>query len=123
MRRASATHKGRYYGDKFGIGALTMAEVAASLLNGYVANTGTIKVGAISNVAADDWGEDSVIMKIDLLVPVTIRLGDEILAPEGLGWFDVLATTWGWSAQDGTQASFNSEWSNPNAQPSDNQSA
>ncbi len=119
IRRNSATHMGRYYGDKYGIGALTMAEVAAALLTGYGAPGGTVKVVAIANVAADDWGEDSVIMKIDLLIPVKLRLGDEILAPEGLGWFDVLATTWGWSAQDGTHASFNSEWDNPNAQPSD----
>ncbi len=113
----------RYYGDGFGIGALTMAEVATAVLNNAAAATGKIEIASVANVAADDWGDDAVIIKIDLAVPVTMSLADEILAPAGLGWFDVMASTWGWSAQDGTKASYDSEWNNPNAKPSDSQSA
>lgn len=117
--RRNGSDEGRYFGDKFGIGALTMAEVATTALNGFNAATGSVEVVAFSNVAADGWGDDSVIMKIDLAVPATLALQDEILAPDGLGWFDVLASTWGWSAQDGTSASLTSIWNNPNAQPTD----
>ncbi len=118
--RRNGSDEGRYYGDNFGIGALTMAEVAMVALNAFGAATGSVEVVGFSNVAADGWGDDSVIMKIDLLVPATLTLREEILAPSGLGWFDVLATTWGWTAEDGTAASFTSTWNNPNAQQSDN---
>lgn len=119
VRRGNATDLERYYGDAFGIGALTMAEVAATLLNGYGAPGGTVEVTSISNVAADDWGDDAVIMKIDLAIPTTLTLHAEILQPNGLGWFDVMASAWGWKADDGTSATYSSQWNNPNAQSSD----
>lgn len=119
VRNGDATDRSRYYGDRFEIGALTMAEVAAAVLHNYRTPTGTLNVHRLTNVVADDWGHDSVIVKIDLTVPVTLRLDNAILQPDGLGWFDVLANDWGWSSQDGSPANYESQWSNPNAQPTD----
>lgn len=119
VRHAQATDASRYYGDVYGIGALTLAEVASSVLHNHAAPGGKISVQAVTNIAADEWGDDTVIIKIDLSIPLTLPLYNAIIQPDGLGWFDVLSSQWGWAAQDGTNASFTSEWDNPNAQPTD----
>jgi hypothetical protein len=116
VRRASATDQERYFGDKQGLGALTLASVVAPLLNGFLAATGTVVVTGVQNVAADDWGDDAVIIKVDLLVPATLRLSEAITAPGGLGLFEEMASTWNWPAQDGTAGTFTSTWDNPNGQ-------
>lgn len=114
VRMKQATDKARYYGDSQGIGALTMAVVAAPLLHNFVAGTGTTVVRGVSNVAADDWGDDCVIMKIDLVVPVTLALGEAIVRPDGLGWFGSMVSTWDWTTQDGSQGGYISDWENTN---------
>jgi hypothetical protein len=114
VRMKGTTDKARYYGDSQGIGALTMAVVAAPLLHNFVAGTGTTYVRGVTNVAADDWGDDCVIMKIDLVAPMTLALPAVITPPDGLGWFGSQVNTWDWAAQDGSQGGYTSDWENTN---------
>lgn len=118
VRHGQATDRSRYYGDKYGIGALTVAEVAASVLHNHNAPSGRVQVNGLANVATD-WDDDAVIVKLDLTIPTTLQLDNAILQPAGLGWFDVLASQYAWAAQNGDQATYYNQWSNPNAQPTD----
>lgn len=118
VRHGQATDRSRYYGDAYGMGALTLGEVAAAVLHNHNAPGGKVAVQALTNVATD-WDDDSVVLKIDLIIPLILALDTAILQPQGVGWFDVLANDFGWSAQDGSEANYESQWSNPNAQPTD----
>ncbi len=114
VRRDSTTDEARYYGDAFGIGALTMAPVAAAILHGYVCAGGTAQVDRLANVAADEWGDDAVICQVDLRIPTDLPLADMIINPGGAGWFGEMIDTWSWTVADGTAGSSTSVWKNPN---------
>jgi hypothetical protein len=114
--RRQGTDAERYYGDAQGIGVMTMAGAAVSLLQGAVIEGGTMQVTKVTNVVADGWGDDCAIIALDLALSITLPLAQVIAAPPGLGLFEEMASAWGWSAQDGTEANYTSDWTNPNDQ-------
>lgn len=112
--RRQGTDLQRYFGDAQGPGVLTLVGVAAALLQGATCSGGTIRVAKVTNVAAEGWGDDCAIVALELLQAVTLPLADVITAPDGLGWFNDMITSWGWTAQDGTAGSAQSEWTASN---------
>jgi hypothetical protein len=114
VRMNNGTPKSLFYGDKQGIGALKMAAAAASLLHGMNAATGTLTVAKIANSVSDAWAEDHAVIALDLLVPLTLRVDEAILKPDGLGLFEELLTVWNVPGPQGGVDTYSSDWENPN---------
>ena len=115
VRQNAGTPKTLFYGDAApgSIGALKMAAVAAAMLQGFVAATGSVTVKKISNAVSDAWSDDCAVLALDLQVPVRLELDDVITAP-ALGLFTELAETWNFPGPEGSQDMFTSDWENPN---------
>lgn len=112
--RAQGADLVRYFGDANGPGVMGLAAVAAAVLHRAPLATGAGQVTKISNVVADEWSGDAAIAAIDLLVPVSLPLHEAIIAPDGIGWFGVLAESWAAANNDGGTAAYTSDWENPN---------
>jgi hypothetical protein len=111
--RRGGSPKDRYIGDTLGTGVLSMVPIAAAVLQGFVAATGSVEVTKITNVAADEWGGDSAIMELSLEVPVTFSL-DEAIGNPATGIFKELAATWNVPTPAGGVDIYESDWENPN---------
>lgn len=114
--RASGRPEERYFGDSLGVGVLTYAPLAAAMLHGWAAGTGTAIVTKITNVVSDEWAEDSSIIGISFEVPIVLRLHDLIQRPEGLGIFKELAETWVIGGPTGITTTYTSDWENPHVE-------
>ena len=114
--RANGTPQQRFYGDPQGIGVLSIATVAISVLQGRVAGgTGTIEVKAVMNVDAEEWSADSAVIGINLEIPLRLPLYDAVIKPADLGLFKEMLSTWAIPTPEGSADIFTSDWTNPNA--------
>lgn len=112
--RAVGRQEERYFGDAMAVGVLTLAPLAAAMLHGWAAGTGTAEVTKITNVNSDEWAEDCSIIAISFQVPIVLGLQRVIQQPEGLGVLAELSQTWVEGGPTGITASYLSDWENPN---------
>lgn len=112
--RRQGTPRSRFYGDAQGLGVLVMATAAASVLQGFVAATGSVTIAKIANAVAEAWSDDSAVISLDLRIPLQLPLAEAITKPDGLGIFEALATTWNVPTDGGSTDIYTSDWENPN---------
>jgi hypothetical protein len=113
VRRSNISPGVLFYGDAQGPGVTLLATTAMSLLHGFNCDTGTALVESCSNIAPDEFGEDSALIAINFSVPLTLDL-PETITPPALNLFEENSETWNWPAGAGSTDFTTSDWINPN---------
>lgn len=105
----------RYLGDGVGPGLLTFVPAMIAALNGLrIAGAGTAIVKKVSNVYADDWGDDMAMAMMDVTVGMSLPVAATLTAPADLSLLTEISENWAFSTPDGAVPAQQSEWDNPN---------
>jgi len=102
-----------FYGDAQGPGVTLLATTAMSLLHGFNIAGGVALVESCSNIAPDEFGDDTALIAVNFSVPINLPLANTITEPV-LNLFEENAETWNWPTATGSTDFTTSDWINPN---------